>query len=1206
MTRIKALLGKIFLSRMLLYILGMLFAAVLIWFIGPLIGVGGAAPLSSVLQRTLAITLIPALMGLGSVFSNARYARTNSQLQQSLTETPHAKATAAGAEEAAELGNRLKEALDLLKKTKVRRRWGSGWLYELPWYMFIGPPGSGKTTALTNSGLNFPLAGQLGKNAVRGIGGTRSCDWWFTDDAVLIDTAGRYTTQDSDATADASAWGGFLKLLKKFRKRQPINGAIVAIGLSDLLAASEAQRAAHAEAIRARLNELYSELGVRFPVYVLFTKADLIAGFIEFFDDLGREGREQVWGATFELDAHVEEGGVVATYPTHFDGLVGRLNDRLIERLQQETDIQRRALIFGFPQQVASLKEITSSFLKEVFQPNRYQQPIRLRGIYLTSGTQDGTPIDRLMGAMAASFGISRQQIPAFSGTGRSYFLSRLMRNVIFGEANLVSADSKVEKRARLTHYAVLGTAAAVILLVATGWIVAYFDNTSMMTAIEKQVAAYNDRAKSLQLDRVADSDPRPILPLLAVARGMPGGYSSRGATSPLITQLGLFQGDKLGSQAIAVYRRDLNRLLLPRMLLRLEQQLAQNQSRPDFLYEALKVYLMLGQQGKLDKSLVKAWATRDWAILLPGPENEEKRTALRDHLDAMLEKPLTTIALNGAIVDQTRQVLQRVPLAEHAYGLIRTHPKITALPEWRISEHAGPAVARALVRPSGKSLAEGIPGLYTHDGYFFAFRPLLPQAAKEVAQESWVLGMPVKTSDDPAFAARLQRDITSLYLEDFAAQWDRLLADIAIAPFGTVSQATQILNVLSAPDSPLRALMVSAAEETWLSHVPDSPAPPPGSDLAQAAALAAQQAAKAAEKNAPKGVPPVGKSLAEQQLASVLSAPSAAADDVAGPFTDKRFKALHELVAGNGTAPPAIDGAMASINALYLAINRVGAAPDPVKGLADGGGMTKLQAEVARVPEPMQTMLTSLTKSISALTVGGARAQLNALWTASVAPTCQSFLENRYPVFRTASNEMTLDDFSRLFTSGGLIDGFFNANLRQFVDVSKNPWIWQKVDNLELGIPQATLLHFQRAAWIRDNMFAGGKPGVSFEIVPISLDAKSTEVVLEVDGQTTSYDHGPPRPVKMTWPGPSGVGHVRIAFSPPSAGEATTIEKDGVWAWFRVLQESQIKQSGGADRYLATFKVGQRSAAFEVRANSVINPFGSNQLELFRCPPKL
>src|SRR5690606_18662076 len=128
----------------------------------------------------------------------------------------------------------------------------------------------------------------FGPDAIRGVGGTRNCDWWFTDDAVLIDTAGRYTTQDSDAAVDQAAWTGFLSLLKKYRKRRPINGTFVAISLADLLTQSEAERRAHALAIKQRIGELDKHFGIRFPVYVLFTKCDLVAGFAEYFDDLSR------------------------------------------------------------------------------------------------------------------------------------------------------------------------------------------------------------------------------------------------------------------------------------------------------------------------------------------------------------------------------------------------------------------------------------------------------------------------------------------------------------------------------------------------------------------------------------------------------------------------------------------------------------------------------------------------------------------------------------------------------------------------------------------------------------------------------------------------------------------------------------------------------------------------------------------------------
>ena len=348
-------------------------------------------------------------------------------------------------EELADLRDKLREALAKLRKSKLGRKH----LYQLPWYIVIGPPGAGKTTAIVNSGLQFPLAGETGKGPLGGVGGTRNCDWWFTNDAVLIDTAGRYTTQESDAAADSSAWAGFLGLLKKYRKRQPINGAVVAISLSDLSLQDELTQMSHARAVRQRLHELRDKLGVRFPVYVLFTKADLIAGFTEFFDDLGKEEREQVWGFTLPIAMEKAETSPVAAVDSEFDGLLAALNAQSLEKMQAETDHQRRSLIAGFPNQFASLRQISGDFLREVFQDSRYEDRHMLRGVYFTSGTQEGTPIDRLMMGMARTFGIGRQAMGTGQGTGRSYFLTRLMRDVIFPEAGLVSADDKVERRVR-------------------------------------------------------------------------------------------------------------------------------------------------------------------------------------------------------------------------------------------------------------------------------------------------------------------------------------------------------------------------------------------------------------------------------------------------------------------------------------------------------------------------------------------------------------------------------------------------------------------------------------------------------------------------------------------------------------------------------------------------------------------------------------
>ena len=93
----------------------------------------------------------------------------------------------------------------------------------------------------------------------------------------------------------------------------------------------------------------------------MFTKADLIAGFTEFFDDLDRERRGQVWGVTFPLNK--TEAGTAGLFGAEFDLLVERLNQRLLDRLQAERSPDRRTLIAGFPAQVASLAAPLGEFL---------------------------------------------------------------------------------------------------------------------------------------------------------------------------------------------------------------------------------------------------------------------------------------------------------------------------------------------------------------------------------------------------------------------------------------------------------------------------------------------------------------------------------------------------------------------------------------------------------------------------------------------------------------------------------------------------------------------------------------------------------------------------------------------------------------------------------------------------------------------------
>jgi type VI secretion system protein ImpL len=183
------------------------------------------------------------------------------------------------------------EAVGTIRNSRLGRASGARALYELPWYMVIGNPAAGKSSAITQSGLQFPFADP---KAIPGVGGTRQCDWFFTAEGILLDTAGRYAVQ----AADREEWHGFLGLLKKHRPRAPVNGIVIAVSIAELRGDDTESVLQLARSLRQRVQDLIERLAVFAPVYVMFTKADLVAGFADFFADAEAAERERPWGAT--------------------------------------------------------------------------------------------------------------------------------------------------------------------------------------------------------------------------------------------------------------------------------------------------------------------------------------------------------------------------------------------------------------------------------------------------------------------------------------------------------------------------------------------------------------------------------------------------------------------------------------------------------------------------------------------------------------------------------------------------------------------------------------------------------------------------------------------------------------------------------------------------------------------------------------------
>ena len=1169
-------------NRAFLLFIGLVLLAALLWFAGPYFAFADYKPLESVVARLVAIIIVVVVWAVTLQLRQMRSASASNKIAAEVV--AQAGGADAGADgppgaaagtsaEAAQLRKRFEDAIAALKKTK--RRGVAGNLYELPWYVIIGPPGSGKTTVLVNSGLNFPLAQQFGKDALRGVGGTRNCDWWFTDKAILLDTAGRYTTQDSNARADAAGWIGFLQLLRKFRGRQPINGVIVAMSASDLLTADEQERERHATAIRARLDEIGRTLGIGVPAYFLVTKCDLVAGFAETFEDLGQELRAQVWGTTFPIEA-TESGRAPELFGKDFARLLERLQQNVLARMERERDPRRRVGVLAFPQQMAAFGPLLNDLLKRVFTATDFDSQILLRGVYFTSGTQEGTPVDRVLGAVARAFGVTSAVAPAAAGRGKAYFIERLLKSVIFQESGLAGINRRLQFLKLAAQSTAYVACAAVLVLGTLALVVSYKANASY---VEEVSAA----TKPLDASKIGPGSaalpPEALLPRLDVLRAVSITANRYSGSVPWRMRMGLYRGGALGEAAHDAWQRELNGVLLPVLATRFAEQVRSSVATPDRLYEYLKGYLMLADASHRDIEHLRFLTDIELRRMYPGDQGTRDR--LNAHFAQLLADSggLSSVQANGELIEQARYALRTASLPVLMYSRLRLQYAGDSKRALRLDLAAGPGADRVLMRASGAALSEPIPALYTRDVFREVNSTGKFEVMKQFAADGWVFGDGLL---DLRNSGALTYEMLGLYEQDYIRQWDGVLQDVKVRSTADSRALTELLAVLSSPASPLKGYLAAVSNNTDLLKPADAAAPANPVDK-----VAAAVSSKAA------------------QLASVLGAPPPGADEP-GTAVSKHFEPIRTLTQGPPGGAP-IDALLASLAQTHKQLQSMGAGLGDVSALdamaksGQADALQSLQQQAKQLPAPVGAMVSQIGTRSETLAVGQARDELSRRYEEQVARECRELIEGRYPFSRTSTNDVPLADFGRVFGAGGVFDTFFAANLASLVDVSRTPWSWRE-GAASIGGSAALLRQFQQARRIRDVYFKPGAqlPEARFTLTPDSLDAGATRFALDLDGQSFEYRHGPQQSAALTWPGSSGVGQTAVVFEERGGG-GPSVTKQGPWAWFKALDQAQIKRVSDT-RTQVTFAAGEHSMRVVLDAASVRNPFARDELAGFRC----
>ena len=1177
-----------FKNRIVISILGLIIVSLLIWFVGPYIKFGSEnfAPLGGQVARLLTIMVVVVLWGLNNLRISMQNSKNNAELVADLQgNQSNAQSIMADqrSEEMQVINERFSQALQTLQKLKFKGAGSRKALYELPWYIIIGPPGSGKTTALVNSSLEFPLASQFGKEALHGVGGTRNCDWWFTNEAVLIDTAGRYTTQDSHKVIDSSAWDGFLELLKRNRRRRPINGAIVAISLQELLTQTEDERITHAKTIRSRIDELMEKLEIRFPIYLMFTKSDLISGFSEFFEDLSKEGREQVWGVSLPNAPNPGQSPDFDFLQNEYHGLIRRLYERVLARVHQERDVNRRGAIQGFPQQMENLKDIALQFVQQTFAKNRYQYQPYLRGVYFTSGTQDGTPIDRLISSVSVNFGFDRDAVQAKSGMGKSFFLGQLFRSVIFPESELVGSNRKYEMFIRWSQRAAYAGLALLTVILISVWAGSFARNEAYMHQVQGYISEFN--AEKARASSFTDDlrDQLPTLNALAKASVV---YDQE--SHPWLAGLGMYDG-RVDAAADKAYAAQLRQIVLPRLLKNLESRLRQGNQGGD-LYDNFTTYMMFNKVEHMDKARVIAWFGAYWDQELPGQAT--LRNELKAHTAALLNLDPEPAALNQPLVSSVRSQLLQVPVAQRVYSRLRSKPEYAS--RINLLNEFGESARAAYVSNDSVAQRLMLPVLFTKQAYKNIDLSPSSDLLASLVRDKWVLsdGENARADFVKEDLNAISKDVKELYLTDYRANWENILAALEVKPFEDLRQTNDVLLQFADPVySPLLAILKVSTANTALTN--------------QLVSNLVDDA-----KDGSKGKV-TGLLAAQVKLNQV----------------DERFNELNQQLRESKDKPSKISAAIQKIRQMQEFVNEIAISPEPAKKAFEvvkmsyqgGGGnaITSLMVYAKGTPDPVNRWLQTLANETWKVILQSAHQHVNQEWKNQVQSACVNSIAGRYPFKSDSHSEVTLLDFTEFFKPAGTMDKFSTEFVKPFVETNGGGLSNRGVDSHGLGLSASTLAQINRAQIIKSVFFSANPsvPSVSFQLRPNYMEKTTARFTLEVGETRIAYSHGPKFWSALNWIGSDDKNRVRVIFEDLN-DQQHSMTYEGPWAWFRLLDRSKLSKTSISNVYLVTYSAadgnhggneavkdaGNHTVRFEIKGQSANTPLNADLLGGFRC----
>jgi type VI secretion system protein ImpL len=687
----------------------------------------------------------------------------------------------------------IREARQKLPGAKLGR---TASVASFPLLFVAGPQHSGKSTIVNNSGLDLELLSGLVHQGTRVVP-TETANLWLAGTTILVEAG-------PALWGDDASWKQFCQRFKPpslsaAAARLGSRSILVCVSAEDLVASGGADAlTASARLINDRLNLLAKVLGIRLPVYVAFTKTNLLKFFQEYASNFTNDEALGPFGWSLPIVAPGSGGGYF-DFETRrlnkaLEGLFTALSEQRLVMLDRETDPAKLSQIYQFPREFRKLQETVVRFLVELGRPKQTQVSLYLRGFYFT-GVRSVSVVD--------PNGQHRR-------TPQWVFLPRLFKDVLLADRTALSTSTASHKTA-IVQRVLLCAAAVIGLIMIAGWTVSYFNNRDLTSRALEASRAIGPARSGSSLDCAALASFDSLQRLENLRQILQEMRAEQQHRPPLMHRWGLYVGYRLYPEVRFIYYSALRNVLLNGTKEVIVDYLDRLPSVPGVNdeytrpYNALKAYLITTSNPEKSDPTLSSTLQEFWRGTCPADDNRKKLVA--GQMDFYAEElrvyaPFPRVN-DASVIEHARTYLNDMTGPERVYRalLSEANRKVSSIIFNR--DYSG-SEAAVLNRKE-------VLGAFTKDGWPIVQNGLR-NARKLFEGESWVLGP--KAAQGIDFAS-IEPQLRQRYITEYIQQWKDYLVQTRVRPYASLADASIKLKMFEEPRSPLLAALYLVSKHT-------------------------------------------------------------------------------------------------------------------------------------------------------------------------------------------------------------------------------------------------------------------------------------------------------------------------------------------------------------------------------------------------------